>query len=345
MNLRYPCFLAGGLLSFAPAASVAAAPAPAPAATGEFRPRADEFKIPGATRYRWEQVPGESLALIGPYGTIWRLNFGARATKPHFHPLQTVDGRGLAWGSPPDHPWHYGLWHAWKLIDGVNYWEEKRDTGLPDGITRIVGREVLRADGDGARVRLRLEYAPRVRPDDVVLEEMVDLVISLPREDGSYLVDWYQTSRARRPVVFERTPPPVGGYAGLSFRASRFMRDVTITGSTGATNLALHHQGAAWAMLAGNIDGRRVAVTMFDHSTNPRHPTPWYVVHNAALPKWGNVPFWYLNAAFIDREPLTLQPAQPLRRFYRVRIDREAPESSVLEAESRAFHAQPIPVP
>jgi hypothetical protein len=345
MNLRNPCLFAWALLGFAPADTGAAAPTPASAATGEYRPRAEEFKIPGATRYRWEQVPDESLALIGPYGAIWRLNFGDRATKPHFHPLQTVDGRGLAWCSPPDHPWHYGLWHAWKLIDGVNYWEEKRDTGLADGITRIVGREVLRAGGDGARVRLRLEYAPRVRPDDVVLEEIVDLTISLPRDDGSYLVDWYQTSQARRPVIFERTPPPVGGYAGLSFRASRFLRDVTITGSTGATNLDLHHQGATWATLAGTIDGQRVAVTMFDRPSNPRHPTPWFVVHNAALPKWDNAPFWYLNAAFIDRESLTLQPAQPLRRFYRVRIDREAPESSVLEAESRAFNAQPLPVP
>lgn len=345
MNLRYPCLFAGALLGVAAADALTAAPTPAPAATGEYRPRAEEFKIPGATRYRWEQVPDESLALIGPYGTIWRLNFGARATKPHFHPLQTVDGRGLAWCSPPDHPWHYGLWHSWKLIDGVNYWEERRDTGLAEGITRIVGREVLQADGDGARVRLRLEYAPRARPDDVVLEETVDLTISLPRDDGSYLVDWHHVSRARRPVVFERTPPPAGGYAGLSFRASQFMRDVAITGSTGATNLDLHHRGATWATLAGALDGQRVAVTMFDHPANLRHPTPWFVVHNAALPKWGNASFWYLNAAFIDREPLTLQPAQPLRRFYRVRIDREAPESSVIEAESRAFGAKPLPAP
>lgn len=345
MNLRHPCLFAWGLLCFASAEPVVAAPTPAPAATGQLRPRADEFNIPGASRYRWEQVPGESLALIGPYGTIWRLNFGARVTKPHFHPLQTVDGRGLSWCSPPDHPWHYGLWHSWKLIDGVNYWEEKRDTGLADGITRIVGREVLRAGGNGARVRLRLEYAPRVRPDDVVLDETVDLVISLPREDGSYLVDWHQTSQARRKVVFERTPPPVGGYAGLSFRASRFLRDVTIAGSTGATNLDLHHHGATWATLAGTIDGQRMAVTMFDHPANLRHPTPWFVVHNAALPKWDNAPFWYLNAAFIDREPLTLQPGQPLLRFYRVRIDREAPASSVLEDESRDFGAKPLSAP
>jgi hypothetical protein len=345
MNRHYPCLFAWAFLGFAPLESAAAARTPASGASGEYRPQPDEFKIPGATRYRWEQVPGESLALVGPYGTIWRLNFGDRATKPHFDPLKTVDGRGLSWCSPPDHPWHYGLWHSWKLIDGVNYWEEKRDTGLADGITRIVGREVLRAGGDGAKVRLRLEYAPRAQPDDVVLEEVIDLTISLPRDDGSYLVDWHQASQARRKVVFERTPPPVGGYAGLSFRASRFLRDVTITGSTGATNLDLHHQRANWATLAGTVDGQRVAVTMFDHPANLRHPTPWFVVHNPALPRWGNAPFWYLNAAFVDREPLTLQPASPLMRRYRVRIDREAPAASVIEAESRDFDAQPLPAP
>ena len=53
---------------------------------------------------------------------IWQYNFNNRFGKPYFHPVR-VKNSTLTCVSPPDHPWHLGLWFSWKYINGVNYWE------------------------------------------------------------------------------------------------------------------------------------------------------------------------------------------------------------------------------
>jgi hypothetical protein len=226
----------------------------------------------------------------------------------------------------------------------VNYWEEDPKTRVAEGTTRIVERQVLRADDRGAQIRLRLEYFPTAKPNDIVMEDTIDLVIEMPREDGTYRIDWHQVSNARRPIELRSTPSPTGGYAGLSLRASAFLRDVKLTASTSETNLGLHHKSAPWATLAGSVNGKPAAVTIFDHPGNLRHPTPWFVVFSQTHPKWVNTPFWYLNAAFLDHEPFTLLPDRPLSMSYRVRVDASAPAAAALEAEFREFAAEPRPV-
>jgi hypothetical protein len=347
MNLR-GVFLALLLVSSLGAAEsppAAKAPRPAPAGGGVRRPDTYPPMERPAPKYRWEQVAGESLTLVGPWGILWRLNFAPGLTKPYFDPLQTADGRCLTWVSPEDHPWHYGLWHSWKLIDGVNYWEEDRKTGRAEGTTRILEAKIARLDPKtGARVVLRLAYHPAAQPAAIVMEDTISLEIGLPREDGSYLIDWEQVSRARRSVVLDRTPPPgqpdgkgFGGYAGLSLRGNRFLTEVVMTTSEGKSNAAAHRQPARWAALAGKIDGRPAGFALFDHPANPRYPTPWFFVWQPPTAKKPTAPFWYLNAALLCDRPLTLAPEQPLVLHYRMRIDAQSPSAVDLEAEARQF--------
>lgn len=292
--------------------------------------------------YRWEQVPGESLTLMGPYGIVWRLNFSADLTKPHFHPLKTSDGRLLSWVKPADHVWHYGLWHSWKLINGVNYWEEGEKTGRADGTTKLVSADVVRADDMGAEVRLRLAYHPANTPEAVVMEDIVTLTSDLPAEDGSYRLDWRQETRATTgSVTLDRTPlpeepngKPWGGYGGLSLRASRFLKDVTAVSSEGLQGKSAHRSRAAWLMMTGKINGGAVAVAIFDHPKNGRHPTRWFVELGA------KEPFWYMNPAWLHDGPHTLSPGQTMVRRYRVRIDRERPDENALERERRDFERE-----
>src|SRR5580658_7929000 len=82
----------------------------------------------------WERL-SDSLALKQGGQIVWRFNFGTNESKPGFHPLAVAGGPTLSCYRPKDHPWHRGLWFSWKYINKVNYWEESRKTGLPDGIT------------------------------------------------------------------------------------------------------------------------------------------------------------------------------------------------------------------
>jgi hypothetical protein len=300
----------------------------------------DSTGKPAPTRYRWEQEIGETLALVGPYGIIWRLNFSPDLTKPYFHPLRTTDGRTLTWVSPPDHPWHYGLWHSWKLIDGIYYWEEDRTSGKPKGVTQIIEVNIQRTDETGAAVEILLAYHPADHPEENVMDEQILLEIGMPQEDGSYRILWRQKSSARKSVLLDRTPlqdepggNKNGGYGGLSLRGGRYLRDVSVVNSRGITDRAAHGQPADWMLLTGTIDNRSAGVSMFDHPENPRHPTPWFVVMEQPL----TGPFWYINAAFVHDQPFRLNPGEPLIRTYLVRVDRATPSVEVLNQEFLRF--------
>ena len=64
---------------------------------------------------------------------MWQLSFDPAKGKPFFHPVSVNGGTSLTNFRPEDHPWHYGLWFSWKLINGANYWEENRETGRAQG--------------------------------------------------------------------------------------------------------------------------------------------------------------------------------------------------------------------
>ncbi|MHC4742714.1 MAG: ThuA domain-containing protein, partial [Planctomycetota bacterium] len=91
------------------------------AATGKVTiPVASQAAQP---EYQWRRSD-KLLALLKDGKTVWQLNLDSKLGKPYFHPLALADGTVLTWDSPPDHPWHHGLWFSWKHINGLNYWEE-----------------------------------------------------------------------------------------------------------------------------------------------------------------------------------------------------------------------------
>jgi hypothetical protein len=71
--------------------------------------------------FAWQQEPGR-VALVHRGGAVvWQFNHATNQAMPYFHPLALPGGPSLTWLSPPDHPWHYGLWFAWKFLNGKNY--------------------------------------------------------------------------------------------------------------------------------------------------------------------------------------------------------------------------------
>ena len=101
----------------------------------------------------WADKRG-SLALMRGQEIVWQFNFDSQLSQPYFHPLNLPGGKTLTWASPPDHPWHYGLWFSWKFINGVNYWEEDRQTGHSDGRTTLSNIAVDQRPDFSARFEL-----------------------------------------------------------------------------------------------------------------------------------------------------------------------------------------------
>ncbi|MCX6998106.1 MAG: PmoA family protein [Kiritimatiellaeota bacterium] len=274
-------------------------------------------------QYRWRQTDS-SLALADGERIVWQLNFKKEEGKPYFHPLTLNKDTTLTALRPQDHPWHRGLWWSWKFINGVNYWEENRKTGLCDGRTELVSVKAEPASDYAARVEMQLSYhVPGKAP---LLTERRLLEMSAPDAQGDYAIDWTSVFTAGpEDLKLDRTPPKnmAGGYAGLSCRLSAACKGWTFTDSAGrhgATNI--YGQTAQWVNVS-----RGGGLAIFDHPDNLRHPTPWYP--NDSMP--------FFSPALLFREPYLLPAGKTITLRYRVWVHSSAPDSKGLEKAWQAF--------
>ncbi len=285
---------------------------------------------------RYDYHPGDSLALHVQHDVRWRLHFSPRKHKVFFHPLRTSGGADLTGFRPSDHPWHYGLWFAWKFINGVNYWEENADDTV-QGVVAPVGPERVTLEADRAVIELTLHYRPGAEASPVLVEHR-RIVVREPEADGSYSIDWSAKWRAMETVTLDRTPPEKfnwGGYSGMSWRAARSMQKFKFITSEGGQGREADRQHARWAAMSALVDGghqRHAGVALLDHPSNPRHPPRWY--------QFDSDPVGYLGAAIIHDQPLTLEAHEELALRYRVILHDGATDPMKLEDRWRSFAAE-----
>ena len=288
-----------------------------------------------APSYHWK-TEKDSLSLLAGEKVVYMCRFAAEGGYPYIHPLSLPGGPVMSAFAPADHPWHRGLWFSWKFLNGVNYWEfPPSRPNRPDGRTVVVGPAAIHTTETMATVGLRLEYSKA----QVVLAEERTLVGSRPRLDGSYTIDWTSKFTAKdQDVVFERTPPtqaPWGGYGGLGFRASKTMREFRAVDSEGRIGRTqAHGKQARWMDFSGVFGAKdekpaAAGMAIFDHPSNPRHPTHWYLSDNAGLP--------YFGPALLFAQPLTLKAGESFTIKYRILIHPGLSNKAALEKEYQEF--------
>jgi hypothetical protein len=272
----------------------------------------------------WQRTD-TTLAWKSGDAVVWQLSFDPAKGKPFFHPL-SVDGRtSLTNFRPEDHPWHYGLWFSWKLINGANYWEENRETGLAQGATRwSTPRIETRPDGS-AKINFEITYThPSGRMD---LTETRELDVSAPRPDGSYWIDWASRFVAgAEGAILDRTPMPGepdgkfnGGYAGLSVRLASAPAVVSFVTSDGPVNEFKTDRArpSADAVAANVIEqGMSVgALAMLSAPANTPDRAPWYLV---------NAEMRFACAAILSPKILRLPAGGELQLKYRLIVQADA---------------------
>ncbi|MFA5190707.1 MAG: PmoA family protein [Verrucomicrobiia bacterium] len=286
-----------------------------------------------ASALGWEAMSNDTgLALINKTTSlpVWRAVCDPAQPKPYIYPLATIDGVELTANSPADHVWHHSLWFAWKYINGINYWEVDKKTGLSAGRTNIKSASFRRNDDFSARAEMVIEYAPPGQPP--VLRETRVLQFIAPRADGSYAIDWdAKFSVGDADITLDRTPPKVksGGYAGLSLRFPKGTTGWSFLTSEGAHNSDEGNgKSARWVDFSGPTKKGTVAgIAVFDHPANPRYPTPWYL--NESHP--------YFSPALIYQKPMTLKAGAKMRLRYRILVHNDAGNAVALEREWKSF--------
>ncbi len=281
--------------------------------------------------YSWIRTD-TSLTLSNSGKAVWSLVFDPARPKSYFHPLATVEGEVLTDFEPKDHPWHRGLWWSWKYINGLNYWEEDRNTHASQGLTELTGANVEPRGDFGASAELRFSYHPPGQA--AVMTELRKLSITQPDAEGRYRIDWTSEFRAgNEPVTLGRTPlpneengQPYGGYAGLSLRLPVKPNGWAVRTSEGKANATdSHGQGARWMDFSGPGGG----IAICDHPANLRHPSPWYV-HDSP-------PMSFFSPSVLFNEALALAAGQSLKLSYRVLIHSKPMSVREIETDCHAF--------
>ncbi len=274
------------------------------------------------------------MALIGPAGAIWRFNHASDLDHAYFHPLSTPEGTVLTADKPADHIWHHGLWFSWKTINGVNYWEVEPRTGRPAGRTSWTNPVVETRPDFSARIALDLNYRP-VGSAAPVLTERRTIDVGAPRSDGSYALDWTSVFSASTDLVFGRTPMPGepggqvnGGYAGLAVRLAVGIQErepVTSDGPVGEMKDDRYRGNHIGMDYSGLAAGRPAGIAVLDHPSNPRSPSPWYVVRSAVMS--------FFNPALLSPATLSLRAGEKMTLRYRILVHPGRWDAARLRAE------------
>lgn len=285
-----------------------------------------------SARADW-QKDGVSVAWRDGSNVVWRFSFDPSKGKTYFDPL-SVNGRALTNFKPEDHPWHYGLWFSWKYINKANYWEENRQTGKAEGVTRWTTPDIETQLDGSATIKFRVSYThPSGRVD---LTENRELKVSAVKADGSYAIEWLSDFVAgKEGAVLDRTPMPGepdgkvnGGYAGLGLRMAAPPLTFSALCSTGAVSRFVNDRARPFApAVAFNFgkDGADVGgIAIFSDPANAGENAPWYIVNSKDMR--------FACAAILAPKVLTLKPDEELKLHYRIAVSPKAWTADALKA-------------
>lgn len=201
---------------------------------------------------------------------IYRYGGGIR--KPYFYPIYAPKGMMVTRDEPPDHIHHRSLWTAHGDVNGVDLWSEKPTAGF-----------IKCADNPTISLR-----------SDVCVLNSINLWLSVEGGrlmDESRVVAFWKTRNDIRLIDYEVEfrasygdvtlgDTKEGGIVAL--RVVDSMREsvgggVIMNSEGGVGEPQCWGKRARWCDYTGRVDGEIAGITIFDHPSNPRHPTYWHV--------------------------------------------------------------------
>jgi hypothetical protein len=211
-------------------------------------------------------------------GELFAEYITSHPNKPFFYPIHGPSGRGMTRNWPmkkapdeaEDHIHHRGLWYSHGNVNGVDFWSEspqagrivhERFTQLLSGPQGVIGTRNRWVARDGKTIctderTYRISHREGLR--------MLDVEITLHASEGELrLGDTKEGTMALRIAETMRLKGKVG--------AGR------IVNSEGVRDGATWGKRAKWVDYHGPVEGELVGVAIFDHPSNPKHPTWWHV--------------------------------------------------------------------
>ena len=209
--------------------------------------------------YHYQNVPKPFLyPVLGPGGLAMTRNWPMKNVPDEDH----------------DHPHHRSLWYAHGDINGYDFWSESAKAGK----TVHQKFELVQS---GPEVGIIRSFNHLVAPGGKLVCTDTRTMRIYNRSDQR-LLDFEITIRASEgPITFGDTKEGT-----MAVRLAETMRlkrpkgkesNGHIVNSEGVRDGATWGKRAKWCDYYGPVDGKTVGIAIFDHPSNPRHPTWWHV--------------------------------------------------------------------
>lgn len=207
-------------------------------------------------------------------------HYGLESHKPYLAPLRSASGKIVTRhypmekieGESRDHVHHTGLWFSYDDVNGVKFWENDPSYKPPNKGTIVVQSAKLEPGAAGsAVVKAVMNWNG---PDGkTILRE--DRVMTFSSRPALRMIDFDITLNAPEKVVFGDTKE--GAFAirlADALAEKNGGKMVNAEGAEGMKNV--WGKRSNWVDYFGTLEGEQLGIAIFDHPSNPRHPTYWH---------------------------------------------------------------------
>ena len=205
-------------------------------------------------------------------------------SRPFFYPVIGAGGipvtrnwpMGFKEGEAKDHPHHRSLWYAHGSINGHDFWSESDRAGKTRHVKFRQTKKILR---DGLLSITFVHDNELVAKDGTIVATDTRTMTYGESDGGARTLDFDITIHAShgRLVIGDTKEGSMAIRLAATMRVEGQVAQGQIINSRGFTDDATWGKRAEWVDYYGPVEGQLVGVAIFDHPSNPRHPTWWHV--------------------------------------------------------------------
>ena len=209
---------------------------------------------------------------------------GGDITKPFLHPIRAADGKIVSrvWpmqektGEAKDHPHHRGLWFTHGDVNGYDFWageiaQRTGPGGDKKGTVELVSVDQVKSGKKAGTIKATFNWKD---PSGKVLLKEVK-TITFHSDPKLRIIDYDSTLTGVEKSHFgdtkegffaiRLTAPLDGKHTGKMISAEGNVGEKLVWGKR-----------SPWVDYVGQLDGETLGVAIFDHPSNPKHPTYWH---------------------------------------------------------------------
>lgn len=255
---------------------------------------------------------------------ITRYHFGPQLERPFLFPVVGPAGRSLTrMGHPRDpegHSHHNSVWMSHVDVAGVDFWSDKRL-----GVVRH--KRTVSYEDEGETSTLVAENEWLAKDGRVLLNETRRIAVTLLQNNEWLLTIDSTFAAIDKPVTLGKTP---FGLLGVRMAKTIGVNDGggrIRNSEAGVNEKEILWKQTRWVDYSGPIEtGTIEGVTLFDHPTNPNHPSYFHVRNDG-----------WMGASLTHDAPREVTPGKPLRVRYGLYVHSDMKPPAEIETHWKRF--------